>query len=273
VNVELFLSESRDRVNEALSKLLPDASAAPAPLHAAMRYAVLSGGKRLRPALAYGAALACGSEPERVSPVACAVELVHAYSLIHDDLPAMDDDDERRGRPAVHVQFGEANGILAGDALLAAAFEALARPGVPVDAIARLAEAAGSRQLVGGQVDDLGLELEAATRDEIIGIHERKTAALFRFAAWGGGRVAAASDEQLELLERFGHQFGLAFQALDDLGDADVSECSLLLVLSEAELSEHIQTRLDGARAALVPFGEAAAALRALAEMVAGRVS
>jgi geranylgeranyl pyrophosphate synthase len=273
VSPELFLSESRERVNEALSKLLPDASAAPAPLHAAMRYAVLSGGKRLRPALAYGAALACGGEPEQVSPVACAVELVHAYSLVHDDLPAMDDDDERRGRPAVHVQFGEANGILAGDALLAAAFGALACPGVPIDVIGRLADAAGSRQLVGGQADDLGLELETATRDEIIGIHERKTAALFRFAVWGGGRVAGASEEQLELLERFGQRFGLAFQALDDLRDADVSECSLLLVLSEAELRERIQSHVDGALAALAPFGEAAAALRALGEMPAGRVS
>jgi geranylgeranyl pyrophosphate synthase len=185
----------------------------------------------------------------------------------------MDDDDERRGRPAVHIQFGEANGILTGDALLTAAFGALACSEVPIDVVGRLSEAAGSLQLVGGQVDDLGLELESATEPQIIGIHERKTAALFRFAVWGGGRAAGASDEQLQRLDGFGRDFGLAYQALDDLRDADLSECSILLVLSEDEVRERIRTHVGSAVEALVPFGEAAAALRAMAEMVAGRVS
>ncbi len=265
-----FLGDSGRRVDAALEEFLPPPAEPPAVLHEAMRYAVFSGGKRLRPALAFAAARACGSPEDRALPVALAVELVHAYSLVHDDLPAMDDATERRGRPCVHLKFGEANAVLAGDALLAAAFEALAgaRSGV-VEALAR---AAGSRQLVGGQVDDLALRPESTTLAGIVAIHERKTAALFRFATGGAARNSRADDAACEGLERFAGHYGLAFQAADDLVDADPAECSILRVLSPGQAREHVDTHVNGACEALAPFGGAADALRSLAGQVARRL-
>ena len=147
---EAWLREGCARVEEFLDKALPPASEPPGRLHEGMRYAMFSPGKRVRPALAFGTSIACGREPDLVLPLAAAVEMVHAYSLVHDDLPAMDDDDERRGRPSVHVAFGEANAILIGDALLALAFEELAASDTPAAVLVGLAHAAGSRALVGG---------------------------------------------------------------------------------------------------------------------------
>jgi farnesyl diphosphate synthase len=276
--VERFLAESRTRVDADLDKQLPAESEPPAPLHAAMRYAVFSGGKRLRPALAYAAALAGGSPPEHANPIASAAELVHAYSLVHDDLPAMDDDELRRGRPTVHVRFGEATAILAGDALLAAAFAQLARPGVPAGAVQRLAEAAGSRALVGGQADDLAFDPRAATLESVTSIHARKTAALFRFALWGGGAVAAADAAALERLDAFGLSYGLGFQLLDDLDDAGqaagkaAADCSILAVLEPQKASAHAATLCARACALAESFGPAGAALVALAKALAARL-
>src|SRR5262245_57218369 len=161
------MTESCARVDAHLDGFLPPASEPPAVLHEAMRYATYSGGKRLRPALVFAAAHAVGLAPERAAPLASSVELVHTYSLVHDDLPAMDDDDERRGRPTVHVKFGEANAILVGDALLAAAFEALAEGGAPLSVVGKLAHCAGSLALVGGQVDDLAFEPERASAEAV----------------------------------------------------------------------------------------------------------
>jgi geranylgeranyl diphosphate synthase type II len=243
-----------------------------------MRYAALSGGKRLRPALAFAAAEACGGEPECALPVACAVELVHSYSLVHDDLPAMDDDVERRGMPTVHVKFGEAIAILAGDALLALAFEALASEAsaspCATALVAHLARAAGSRALVGGQVDDIGLPGARAEVAEIISIHSRKTAALFGFAVVGGARSAGASNPQCERMARFAEHYGLAFQAVDDLldGDADRSETSLLLVESQDAVRQRVEAHVRSARELLSDFGAAAAPLAALAEQLLERI-
>jgi farnesyl diphosphate synthase len=267
-----FLSRCCARVDADLDKRLPAESEPPVQLHAAMRYAVFSGGKRLRPALVYAAAIAGGAEPECANPIASAVELVHAYSLVHDDLPAMDDDALRRGRPTLHVRFGEALAILAGDALLAAAFEQLGRAGVPAGATARLAEAAGSRALVGGQADDLGFERGSATLEGVTSIHARKTAALFRFALWGGGAAAGLEGAALARLDAFGLAYGLAFQLADDLGDAEREECSALAVLDRDAARARAASLCTGALARAREFGASGWALAELAKALERRL-
>lgn len=188
-----------------------------------MRYAVLGPGKRLRPRMVLMAARACGGDPQRAIPAACAVELIHAYSLVHDDLPAMDDDDFRRGRPTCHRAFDEATAILVGDALQALAFEVLATqidpPAVAALCCAELAHAAGAQQLVGGQADDLLGASGGATLDRLQRIHARKTGALFVASLRLGGVSVGAGQEDLAALTEFGRQIGLAFQITDDLLD------------------------------------------------------
>jgi farnesyl diphosphate synthase len=267
-----FLSASGARVDAELEKHLPAESEPPESLHRAMRYAVFSGGKRLRPALAYAAAIAGGAEPACADPIAAAVELVHAYSLVHDDLPAMDDDAERRGRPTVHVRFGEATAILAGDALLAAAFAQLGREDAPPGATARLAEAAGSRALVGGQADDLDFARGAATLESVTSIHARKTAALFRFALWGGGASAGLGAVGLARLDAFGLAYGLAFQLIDDLGESERDECSILAVLEPAAVRARAAELCSAARGAAEGFGATGWALAALAKALETRL-
>jgi geranylgeranyl diphosphate synthase type II len=224
------------RLDEALAY---SADAAPR-LVDAMRYAVLAPGKRLRPALAVWASSACGGSWDAAVPAAVAVELIHAYSLVHDDLPAMDDDDLRRGRPTCHRAFDEATAILCGDALQARAFEVLAGglpPAVAGRACAVLGRAAGAEALVGGQQDDLAAErgwmadltaAPTATRLEWMQrINRRKTGALFLAALELGGLAANASADRLALLARFGRSFGEAFQIADDLLDAEGSEAAV----------------------------------------------
>ena len=216
-------------INDALGDCLADAPGRPATLLEAMRYAVLGPGKRLRPRLVLHAAQACGGEIAAAMPSACAVELVHAYSLVHDDLPAMDDDDLRRGRPTVHRQFDEATAILAGDALLALAFETVALGSTPADVTAaacrELAHAAGPGELVGGQADDLaGAEGAPDNRDAALAllerIHRRKTGAMINVSLRLGALAADATPNQLEALTAYGDAVGLAFQVTDDLLDA-----------------------------------------------------
>jgi geranylgeranyl pyrophosphate synthase len=269
---ERFLEASRAAVHRALDVALPAADEPPALLHEALRYAVLGGGKCLRPALAFAAACACGVPQERVESIAVAVELVHAYSLVHDDLPAMDDDSERRGRPTVHVAFGEDIAILAGDALLALAFAVLCRAGVPPAVIAQLAEAAGSRQLVGGQVDDLRAVPESLTAAQLDSIHARKTGALFRFAVCGAAEAAGAKPDTLERLGRFAAGFGAAFQIADDLADAERSETSVLQVMPAEQARRVGLEHAAGAQRALAPLGPEADALAGLLELVSQRL-
>jgi len=271
-DLERFLSESCDRVDAHLDAFLPRADEPPALLHEAMRYATYSGGKRLRPALVFAAAHAVGLSPERAAPLASAVELVHTYSLVHDDLPAMDDDELRRGRPTVHVKFGEANAILTGDALLAAAFEALATADAPASVVGKLAHAAGSRALVGGQVDDLAFAPERASAELVRRIHERKTAALFRFSVWAPGATAGRPAHELEALDRFGLAYGLAFQLVDDLLDGGRDECSILCVADEAAARARVRAEVDTALAVADSFGAAGGFLRGLASASAGRL-
>ncbi len=237
----LFLSEylrqARRQVDEALAHFLPEESDnpsahCPARLAAAMRYSVMAGGKRLRPVLCLMAAEACGGDPAAALPAACAVEIVHTYSLIHDDLPAMDDDDLRRGRPTCHKAFDEATAVLAGDGLLTFAFELIARKVTPVESavqcVLALAEAAGPEGMVGGQMADLQAESRTdGTHEALEAIHRRKTGALLRASLKMGAITAGASREQIHDLEDYGHAVGLAFQIVDDLLDVQGDEVKL----------------------------------------------
>ncbi len=211
-------------INAALPGFVPEESTPPATLHKAMRYSLLGGGKRLRPVLVLTSGEACGASPAPLMSVACAIEMIHTYSLIHDDLPCMDDDDLRRGRPTCHKVFGDAMAVLAGDALLTHAFLTLAD--APLHAAARaslvreIAAAAGAgRGMVGGQVEDLEGEGRSLTLAEVEGIHRAKTGALIRASVVAGGITAGASSETLSALGLFGERIGLAFQIVDDLLD------------------------------------------------------
>jgi geranylgeranyl diphosphate synthase type II len=216
-------AEYKQQVDQQLDQLTRYPAGSPAVLTEAIRHSLLSAGKRLRPILVLMAARACGQQQEAVLEAACAVEMIHTYSLIHDDLPAMDDDDLRRGLPTCHAVYGEANAILAGDALLAQAFEVISAMPAPAEVVVRcsqeLAAAAGGCQLVGGQVDDLAAEQGLRTLEQLESIHRRKTGAMFRVALRLGGIIARASDEQITALDTYGDRMGLAFQVTDDLLD------------------------------------------------------
>jgi geranylgeranyl diphosphate synthase type II len=262
----------------------------PASLADAMRYSLLAPGKRLRPMLVLLAAEACASPLEAAMPGACAVEMVHAYSLIHDDLPAMDDDDLRRGRPTCHKVYGEALAILAGDALLALAFQVLAEgvrpPQAAAACCARLAEAAGPCWLVGGQADDIDPPGADAGLAVLESIHARKTGALMRVSLELGGLAAGATADQLAALDRYGRALGLAFQITDDLLDVRGSEAAMgkrvgkdaqqgkltfpVLLGLDASLrrAEHLTAE---ACQALTVFGPRAGGLEALARYVLER--
>ncbi|MDE0884533.1 MAG: polyprenyl synthetase family protein [Myxococcota bacterium] len=275
MDAQAWLAERTPAVNAALEAWLPGADVAPCALHAAMRHLVFPGGKRLRPALALAAAEAVGGPAEAALPMATAVELVHIYSLIHDDLPCMDDDELRRGRPTVHVAFGEATAVLAGDALQSLAFEVLlsvAEPGPAARAARDLAEAIGAAGLVGGQADDLGPDPAGLGVEHILSIHARKTAALIRVAILGGARLAGANDSRLAELAAFGREVGVAFQIADDCLDAeDEDACSLLAVEGIEASRERAEKLLDSALARLEGAGEGAEPLRALARFAVRR--
>ena len=211
-------------VNEALDKFLPKESTKPATIHKAMRYSLIAGGKRMRPALVLAAADACGGKHKDAMPLACAVECIHTYSLIHDDLPAMDNDDFRRGKPTNHKVFGEGIAVLAGDALLTQAFEVAAKAkGWPryshQQLILEIAQASGSLQLIAGQVADLEGEGKKTSEAQLKYIHERKTSALLCCSVRLGGMSANCSAAQLKALTDFGYNVGLAFQVIDDILD------------------------------------------------------
>ncbi len=266
-----FVAASRARVDAVLEECLPAATQHPAELHRALRYAVFSGGKRLRPAVAFGAAVAGGADPEQAIPVAIAAELVHTCSLVLDDLPAQDDNAMRRGQPAAHIAFGSATAILAGSALLAEAFAQCIRlpgPSAGVTAGAGLADTIGAQGLIGGQIDDLAFSPSGTNLDEVSQIHLRKTAALFRFSAWGGGLAAGLSREHLDRLDAFGSAYGLAFQVVDDLMDEDPGQCSILHVLSRREARGHIRGLLDRAEREIEVFGPDGWVLAGLARRV-----
>jgi geranylgeranyl pyrophosphate synthase len=260
-----YLAERAALLDPYLDAALPAPGEAPA-LVAAMRHLLFPGGKRLRPGLCFAACEAAGGAPAAALPAAAAVELVHTYSLVHDDLPCMDDDDVRRGRPTVHVAFGEATAVLAGDALLALAFEVLARAG-DAGAVATLAAAAGARQLVGGQQLDLALADDApADAAAIEAIHRQKSAALIAAAIGLGARLGGAAPALVAELESLGSDVGLAFQIADDLLDAeDDGACSLVRALGGPAARARAEALLAGALARLAKLGTRAEPLAELA--------
>ena len=224
-DVELFPKEVQDarrEIETQLERYSEFGVDCPPRLKEAIRYSLLSGGKRLRPLLVLTANQICGGEMSQAMPAACAVEMIHTYSLIHDDLPAMDDDDLRRGKPSCHIQFDEATAILAGDALIPLAFEVISRD-CPEDVAAQccqlLAVAAGANRLVGGQSDDLMAQFAEPNVETLQHIHHRKTGALLSVSLQLGARIAHATDQQVESLRKYGKHVGLAFQIVDDLLD------------------------------------------------------
>ncbi len=224
-DLNTYLDTRRRRIDAALEASLPPETTRPAPLHQAMRYSVMAGGKRLRPILCMAASEAVGGDAETALRPGLALEILHTYTLIHDDLPCMDDDDLRRGKPTCHVKFGEANALLAGDALLTLAFEWLAEslprpPHLPADLMLELARAAGSEGVIGGQVEDLAAEGKPADPMLLDYIHRHKTAALIRAAVRMGGMCGGASPAQLDALSQYGEASGLAFQIADDILNA-----------------------------------------------------
>lgn len=259
-------------------------------LREAIRYCLLAPGKRIRPLLVLTAAQMCGGDIENAIPSACAVEMIHNYSLIHDDLPAMDDDELRRGRPTCHLQFDEATAILAGDALIPMAFEIIVRDTRPADTangcILALAQAAGPSQLVGGQADDLNLQFAPANVESLERIHRRKTGALLAVSLELGAITAGASEEYRKCLTNYGKHLGLAFQIIDDLldlrgsqakmgkrtgKDAELGKQTYPSVMgveaSEIRANEMAQTAIDS----LKPFKDAATPLELLARFVVNR--
>ena len=286
------LADWRERTDAALERALPDPARSPQRLHAAMRHAALLGGKRMRPLLVHASGALFDADPATLDAPAAAVELVHAYSLVHDDLPAMDDDDLRRGQPTVHVAFDEATAILAGDSLQSLAFDVLAdaplAAAVRVELLRTLARAAGVSGMCGGQALDLDAtgNGRAMTVADLERLHALKTGALIRASVRMGALCGGASDDELEALDRYADALGLAFQVRDDILDVESDSATLgktagkdatqdkatfpaLLGMkaSRARLDELV----DAMVVALSPFGERADALRALGRLAVER--
>ena len=289
---EPLLAAWRDRIDAALERALPDPDTSPRPLHRAMRHAVLLGGKRMRPLLVHASGGLYQADPAALDAAGVAIELVHAYSLVHDDLPAMDDDELRRGQPTVHVAYGEATAILAGDALQSLAFEVLARaplePATRVELLRILASAAGAGGMCGGQALDLaatgnGGALDVAALERLHGL---KTGALIRAAVRMGAACGGADDDGLAALDRYARALGLAFQVRDDIldveGDSRVigktagkdaeQDKATFPALIGMEASRHRLAELAAEmEAALAPFGDRALALHRLGDMAIRR--
>jgi len=233
MTLEAYITAQQQRIDAALARWVPPETENPATIHRAMRYSLFAGGKRIRPLLAIAAADAIADALVGIESAACALELVHTYSLIHDDLPALDNDDLRRGRPTCHKVFGDAMAILAGDALLTLAFEVLAKLDCTpaerrIEIVRELATAAGTvGGMIGGQVNDLEGEGKFPTAELLTSIHRAKTGALLRASVRIGGIYAGADAEQLASLTSFGEHIGLAFQIVDDVLDVEQSSATL----------------------------------------------
>ncbi len=224
MNIKAYLTSRQNLIDRALDRYLPKESVKPPTIHKAMRYSLFAGGKRLRPILCLAAAEACGGKIDKAMPLACALECIHTYSLVHDDLPSMDNDDFRRGRATCHKVFGDGIAVLAGDALLTIAFEIMSRA-KPASRyslsilLREVAVAAGSQRLIAGQVTDLEAEGKKTTREQLRYIHENKTAAILTATVRLGAMSANATENQMKAITRFGRALGLAFQIIDDILD------------------------------------------------------
>jgi geranylgeranyl diphosphate synthase type II len=297
MELKSYLKERCAEVDGALNRYLPPEDELPVSLHRAMRYSVFAGGKRVRPILMLAACDAVGGDCQGVMPAACAMEMIHTYSLIHDDLPAMDDDDFRRGRPTSHKVFGEAVAILAGDALLTEAFILLGReeglppldPGRRLAALSEIARCAGSRGMVGGQVVDMESEgrhdIDLAT---VQYIHTHKTGALIKASVRAGALLGGGNAGQVAALTRYGEAIGLAFQIADDILDIEGTteelgkdagsdqargKATYPAVMGLADAKERALELMELAVSALDGFGDEAEPLRQLARYVVRRTS
>jgi geranylgeranyl diphosphate synthase type II len=217
-DIQPFLTLIQERSNQYLDRVLPSEETHPTVVHRAMRYSVFAGGKRFRPALVMAAGQVFGAAEAPLLEVACGIELIHTYSLIHDDLPCMDDDDLRRGKPTLHKVFGEGVAVLAGDALYALAFEVISRCGDP-EVVAEVARSTGTMGMIGGQVADILLEGQSIRPEDLEYIHEHKTGSLITACVAAGARLGDATGDELETIRRYGRNIGLAFQIVDDVLD------------------------------------------------------
>ncbi len=280
-----FLDEKSAKVEGALHAICESWTGAPESLRMVMEYSLFAGGKRLRPALALGAAEIVSGDDTPAMPAACALEMIHTYSLMHDDLPCMDDDDLRRGKPTAHKVFGEANAILAGDALLTMAFDVAAGTG-NAEVVREIARAAGVGGMVGGQVIDLESENKQLTLEQLRHVHAYKTGALIRASVRAGAILGGAAGEPVAALTRFGESIGLAFQIADDILDVVGVEATIgKRVGSDANKHKSTYPQLvgldrarvlaseavDEALAALASFGPEADVFRALARFIIDR--
>jgi geranylgeranyl diphosphate synthase type II len=293
VNLEQYLARRQLQIDRFLERCITP-SAQAGTLIQAMRYSLFSGGKRVRPILALAAGDAVGGDATRILPFACAIELIHTYSLIHDDLPAMDDDALRRGKPTSHVMFGEGMAVLAGDALLTEAFrimaEAAAKPGADptrgLQVLVEVAKAAGAHGMVAGQAADMTAESSAADLPTVEWIHIRKTGALIRAAVRAGALLGRAQSDELRRLTRYADCIGLAFQIADDILDAEGStevtgkhtgrdrvrhKATFPALLGLSAAKERARDLLHNALRELRPFHERAEPLQAIARFVVGR--
>lgn len=294
MKLDHYLERRCRLVDRALARCLPADGKAPRTLDRSMRYSLFSGGKRLRPILALAAGEAVGGEARRILPFACALEMIHAYSLIHDDLPAMYNDDLRRGKPTNHIVFGEGMAILAGDALLTEAFRVMAEAVLrmpsqrerAIKALQEVAEAAGAIGMVAGQVADLEAEEKKPTRSLVEYIHLRKTAALIRSAVRAGALVGGATNRQFERLSHYGVAVGLAFQIVDDIldveggtsrtgkrqgRDAELRKVTYPAAVGMGKAKGRARELLTDALTALKGFGPAADPLRQMAAFIVER--
>jgi len=295
-DLEAYLKARRQLVDAALDGFLPREDTPPPSVHRAMRYSVLAGGKRLRPILVIAGAELVGAQPSLVMPTACALEMIHTYSLIHDDLPAMDDDDYRRGRLTNHKMFGDAIAILAGDALLTLAFQLVAQNAavtgvdakVVCDVVAEIAEAAGTLGMVGGQVVDIESEGKTITPEELEYIHIHKTAALLRASLSAGARLGGADAAALAAVGDAGQSLGLAFQIVDDILDVEGSLETLGKTAGSDERKQKVtypalhgieasrreaRRLIERTKSRLAVFGARSAPVCALADFVVERKS
>jgi len=292
MNLRDYLKLQQQSIDTELDKLVPSENTAPETIHRAMRYSLFAGGKRIRPILCLEAARAVADDVPGVEAAACALEMVHTYSLIHDDLPALDNDDLRRGKPTCHKVFGEAIAILAGDALLTLAFRVLAEAEGPdccrrADMLRELAAAAGTPGgMIAGQVCDLEGEGKKPDPQLLESIHRAKTGALLRASVRIGAICAGARAEQLEALSRYGERTGLAFQIVDDLLDVESTpeqlgktpgkdaaqhKITFPAVYGIDESRKMAEIERAGAHAALAPFGGRGARLKELADLIVQR--
>ncbi len=276
MDINKYLEKQSAKINKVLGSFLPGKGAHPSTLHEAMRYAVLSGGKRIRPILALEACRVVGGDTRKVLPAACALELIHNYSLTHDDLPCMDNDKERRGRAACHMKFGEDIALLVGDALLTLAFKVLcSKNGVrsaldlerQMNAARLVAEAVGSEGMVGGQAVDMEFQdkdMDLATA-EYINVH--KSGALIAVALRVGATLGGGSEKQVQALYRYGKYVGLLFQIVDDIMDRQ----GYAKVIGVSEAKKEAEALLGKAKAEITPFGRRTAVLEAIADFVLTR--